>query len=228
MNPSTVIVAFPGRVTSGTINDVDIFIAYSLDGGNSFGPSSDPYLQIFHITNQSLDLGCFPSYSRELQEFMPSVALDPFGGVHLLYAECPAPESLDDPTPIAVGYAYWRSVADLSGAPYQKEVLLAPSVDSFAGQGGNEYQMIVSDGYCLVHAAYSGGGTVGYRRITLEGTCAVPADSDTDGQLTLNDVALFLSRYGCGDPQADLNLDLAVNTADVATFFQSYQCACRP
>lgn len=243
INPSNIFVAFCAR--GGSTTNRDIFIAFSADGGVSFGSSTQepsngsssqaPSSQVFRISDDSLRLDCFPPELGPTHEFLPSIAADPLGGVHLLYAECA--KSVNDveneinekyyASPVAIGYAYWRNVGELSGAPYYKQVFAPPQSGLTIGGDGNEYQMITSDGNCAVHAAYSNSGTICHRRIAVT-VCPPPGDADGDGNFTTSDVQLYLSLYGNGHAKADLNHDLEFNTQDLLIFLQSWQCGCQP
>jgi hypothetical protein len=162
---------------------------------------------------------------RATQDFSPSIAADPFGGVHLLYAQCLKLDNPAEETPVAIGYAYWRNVGELTGAPFHKQVFTGPFIASVGGNG-NDYHMIRSDGSCRVHAVYCDGFGVGHRRIDL--VCPPPGDVNADTQFNISDVELYLSMYGNADMQADLNLDLQLNVLDLTTFLASWQCQCRP
>lgn len=65
-------------------------------------------------------------------------------------------------------------------------------------------------------------GPAGGDRLLLLTPEPTPGDFDADGAATALDVARFLERFGAKDAHADINLDGAVNQADLVEFLRQW------
>ncbi len=86
-NPNNVYMVFTGRAESQTNqNNIDIFIAKSSDGGVNFsgtaGEGGDGF-RVVRLTDH--DLGDDLGPSAWAVQFHPSIAIDAWGGIHILY-----------------------------------------------------------------------------------------------------------------------------------------------
>src|SRR5262249_26110665 len=112
-NSSLVYMVFTGRADSETTTNIDIFIAKSTDGGQSFaGPTAEANgTHVVRLTDT--DLGDHQSGdSVGAVQFHPSIAVDQWGVIHVLYyVAWWVPPTCDD----CVGY--WKYKVRLAHIP---------------------------------------------------------------------------------------------------------------
>lgn len=114
-NPARVVVAFPARIASDTEN-VDLFIAVSEDGGDTFQPVTGVGNTAVHIQDDWLRIPgeVLPSWGS--QEWQPSIAIDQAGGVDVLFSRSVAPHTaLPENAQVETRLARWSSITALAG-----------------------------------------------------------------------------------------------------------------
>jgi hypothetical protein len=62
-------------------------------------------------------------------------------------------------------------------------------------------------------------------RVVVSG-CACPPDLNSDGELTFDDIQLFVTLYNTADARADLNGDQEWTFDDIQLFVQLYNAGC--
>jgi hypothetical protein len=232
LNTATLIVAFPGRSpASADPDNIDIWLAISFDGGNTFTDPSGLW-RIHHVTDDQLRLT--GECCARSQELMPSVAIDRYGGVNLMVARTVSDPSVPAGTAVAsIRYARWPSIMSLTQPPTVIDLsgpfTVAPGFS--IGASGNDYHMVTTAG-CFVWAAYAkttpaGRPRVCVRRITLRPTCILVdiADFNDDGVVDNADPLAFAAALGAGLPSADINKDAAVDGADLAAYMAAFAAA---
>jgi hypothetical protein len=218
VDPGLAVIVFAAESASLPGN-VDLFIAVSTDSGETF-----PEQNVYRIDDkQLLAPGEAPGQTDQV---MPAVAIDPLGGINLLYVNSRDSDVSGGITRVAVRYARFPSVASLTGPAFVRDLspLFALTSQFRIGAGAHDYQMIVSAG-CALYAAYAypadgGVGSIFVRRITV-GPCGT-ADADTDGAVTAADVALFSAAFPVAGQAADVNMDDRVNARDVLDFMGAF------
>jgi hypothetical protein len=234
-NSETVVVAFPGVPNVEVNRTIDVYVAVSTDGGDSFTLANQP--RVFRIPDSTWRLPGEPE--EPTQELIPSVAIDSQGGVNLL-----AIRMASDGLTASVRYARWGSLGSLtSGAAPSVVWRLSQDYQiSAIGIGGtsrNDYQMITTSG-CYVWCGYaipsvpgSGGITdVWVQRIDLlAGSCTMAAnvaDFNRDSTITTDDAVAFTTAYAVGAITADVDRNQTVNAADAVVYLNAYNEASHP
>jgi hypothetical protein len=181
-------------------------------------------------------------------EWLPSIAVDPAGGVNLVFLRTvstqfyPGTNTLRSPedTRVTVRYARWASIQSLAAAqqPFLADLKLQDGVttaesEAFGG-AGFDYIMMTAPSCQSVHIAWpykapgspAGAWNMFTTRVDLN--ACPPADVNGDQIVDANDAMLFPPAYVAGAPLADVNRDSAVTPADNTLFWESYICQCRP
>ncbi|MEX2218959.1 MAG: GC-type dockerin domain-anchored protein [Phycisphaerales bacterium] len=237
---SIVYIIFSARdAGAGNASNVDLFVAYSENGGETFPPQ-----QVFRLTDRQLAIEGSPDV--EADQLIPAIAIDGEGGINILFIHTTSPDGPNTPTPPAqrtlanVYYARFTDRTQLAATPFIDDLTpggfeVSPIVNGSGlsiGFNLNEYMMLDAVG-CTVYAVYcrteippvTGDrlGTVCFRRISVTDGCM--ADSDGDGAITANDPPAFMNAYAAGAPRADMNLDGTVNAQDGVAFLSAYAAA---
>jgi hypothetical protein len=222
----TVFVTFIG-IDENEPENPDVFVAVSLDGGESFDIGN-----VYRLYDDHLLLS--HEEPRLAVQAMPSIAIDKLGGINLIFIH--HRDQAGTPIEVTVRYARFDTVASMAGPASHVQDLtpLFPLTSTFQiGLLSNDYQMIAASG-CVLYAAYARtdpafplrGSSVYVRRIVI-GSCGL-ADADGDGNISSNDPPVFLAAMAANSLQADVNMDGAVDVQDSMEFFNAYNAAYPP
>jgi hypothetical protein len=222
--------AFLGRTASTGPNDIDLFIAYSADGGANFAGAVQGQ-QVLHLTDAQL--GDPPG----AVQFMPCIAVASTGQVGVFYYVATSD-----------GANFWQYKLKLVVLqPFSLPLQPNPSlwtldITPVWGMGDAATLYLKNDrvffgDYCMAHSrgcelwfgfVSRHEHTVSVGTYVCQVNLCVDADSDNDGALTAADPPLFASRFASGDFRADLNRNSQLDAGDVTRFLQSYSCQCNP
>jgi hypothetical protein len=216
-DPNTVYVAFCGGA-SPSATDVDLFISKGTPDAQT------GVLEFSTCRVTGPQLGESPSGRYDL--WLPSIAVDCFGGINLLYWRTASA----DPTPTPVGsvkYARFESFSQISSGQHASfSAVLSALVPQNTGAVFGDYHMLVSAGCGRLYAAWvtdqSGSPQAYVNRITL-GSCPNPGDFDNNGLVNLDDLNAFLSAFSVGSASADVNQDQCTNSLDAITFIDAWR-----
>src|SRR5262249_45864509 len=133
---------------TGTDGNVDLYIAQSRDGGRHFLPQNTLHLTDAHLGDE-VDGG------PEVDQVLPSITVDRFHRVHILY------HAMTRTGTSATFRAKWAMIPSFSAGVTPAQVVKAPLAPVFSQphlNGGGvssllDYDMIASSG-CLVYAVY--------------------------------------------------------------------------
>ncbi|MFN0131084.1 MAG: hypothetical protein ACKVW3_00895 [Phycisphaerales bacterium] len=223
-NGNNLYVAFAGRPTSTTGN-VDLFIAWSRDGGATFDP-----LDTLRLTDDHHFLPNDPQAGSD--EFQPSIGVDQWGGLHILYYSSTSPDTSTVQTALfTVRYAYIQYFAgQLTQNPSVR--VLSPAfsfdVDPFPNitQPGLDYQQL-SVSNCVTAVCYittEEGTFNAYVRRIVNTACII--DYDGNGTIDSGDAFAFNENYAAGSSGADINGDGETAPPDWVQYMAQWAAAC--
>jgi hypothetical protein len=216
-NPSNVYVAFVGTADqSGSDRNLDLYVALSTDAGATFSAGNVRRLTDSELGDTAL--------SESADQIFPSVAVDGYGGINLLYY------LVDDDGQLNAKYA---KLPSFTASPFVAKLNDPFTPDVFSTNEGNfigDYHMIGASG-CTVIPAYMSvheDPTTHDRRyaIYVNHIKICEADADDNGLVDAGDPPAFASQFLVTDPRADLTQDQAVDAADVLRFQETYICGC--
>ncbi len=225
-----VYVAFYAKASENSSN-TDLFIAKSIDGGETFDNSD-----LLHITDAML--GLTPDgYNPD--QMVPGIAIDSCGGINIMFYD-----NRNDTNPNDCEYwvdVYYARITNFDTTPSISQWRLTPQsvrVDNLGAKLLGDYHNITvsADGQTL-YAAYisrnnanpspttTGNRTRSLHRINLN--CTGPASDFTgDGEVTEADlaayIAAYIAEYSSGGMAADLDLDWVVDVNDFVTYIDWY------
>ena len=227
--PNWVYVAFTARREVGSSN-VDIYIARSTDGGETFLNQN-----ILHLTDEVLH-GITPDANGP-DQVLPAIVVDGCGVPCLIWYDTRNDVTSTDETEVDVYFARIRDFA----TPNPIVTVIRLSEQSFSatyqGQYGptpllfGHYQQIAARGRRVYpsYVKYVWDDTLQdwrrrffVQRISV--TCL--ADFNLNGEADSEDVVLFNAAYFAGDGEADLNGDGAIDAEDYVLFTASYSGVC--
>jgi hypothetical protein len=202
--------------------NVDIFIARSVDGGATFDPKNT-----VRLTDALLG-DVAPAGAPPVDQILPAIAIDRFGGVNILYY------ALLDTGGSYTAQPKWARISGLSGVIGAGDIqtkVLGPAFPRPTLNDGSigilkEYQMIAASGsvlYACYMSAHEGPMNIYVSKIDLS-----PLDVDGDGIPDGRDIGAFVGALANGLPEADVNDDHAVDGADVEAFLASLRCGGAP
>jgi hypothetical protein len=219
-NPQFVYVVFSAssqpHIGSGDDQDIDLYIAQSIDGGQTF-----PVNRRLRITNAQL------GDAVGTDQFMPSITIDQYGGVNLLYFRIgpTAPHASDAiPEPdVVVEYARIASFA----VPLSQTIVVRHlTLPWRAVSALQDYLTIASSG-CNIYACYPKAEGDGLsQNVYISRISACVADVDSDGVVDEQDIAAFTTAYLTAQAPADVDQDGVVSSGDIQTFVTGYSCGC--
>jgi hypothetical protein len=225
---NTIYMVFPAR-KPGNLNNIDLYIARSTDGGVNFsGPSGLEGIEVLRLRDVE-DLGEVDG-SHQL---MPTIAVDHHGGVNVFYYSARKlnnvwhyqPKYLrianfqTHPHPSVVQFALTNSF-ELDSAPVMQSTLGIKFFGDYIQADSRR---------CIVYAGFPSrhdGGVTGIY-VTMIEAC-IEVDFDQDGDVTMNDADLFAQYFAASDLRADLDGDGELTTNDVNCFLQAFACVCNP
>lgn len=150
-NGDEVYVAFAGRAGSTTAN-VDLFIAKSTNGGETF-----TFDNTLRLTDDHLYMTT--DARVETDQWQPSIGVDPWGGIHILYYSSTSPDTSTIATALfQVRYAYIPTFAGILSQnpavrslspPYSMNVMPVPTL----GDPGLDYHQLSVNG-CVTAVCY--------------------------------------------------------------------------
>jgi hypothetical protein len=210
-----VYVAYCGHDPAEPGQNIDIYIARSVNGGRTFLPANT-----LRLTDAILQP------PNNLIQIRPSIAVDACGGVNLFY------------------YQYHVSNMSAGEHWYEPRYLRIPSFPSTAGifkaslgpwfmvqtnEFMGDYDRMAAAGNTLYipHTSKDADGSwnVYCNKVTVQ--CVI-ADVDSNQEINVIDASTFTAWYSVADPRADLNHDGAVDLSDQQLFCASYACGCNP
>jgi hypothetical protein len=212
-----VYVVFCGACESTSADKLDLIVAKSLNGGQSFLATNT-----LHLTQSWLEA---PSNTDQT---FPAIVVDKFGGVNILWYQV-----MPDETDFAQAWARvgWCRIANFS-APFTppKVKYLTPWWHTRRDAIGNteylgDYIGICSSG-CFVFGGYMSCHENTWPNFYCTRLDLCTADVDTDGLVNSMDLMAFGNAYSAGSSTADLTEDQQVNGYDVLKFQEAYTCGC--
>lgn len=226
-----VYVAFCARASRGSTN-TDLYVARSIGAEASqfaFPPPSAT--SFFHLADTFLGT---PAGTNGADQFVPAIAIDSCGGVNLMfYDNRHDPDRTDSVELVDVYYA--RIVDYGTGNESVTQHRLTPRSIRVENLGGNRFlgdshNLTVSADGTTIYAAYiardsadpvTGDRTCYVHRIDIN--CSGPlAEMTGDGAVTEADAAAFATAWAAGEPEADTNLDMAVDADDLVNYLITY------
>ncbi|HRQ71762.1 MAG TPA: hypothetical protein PLU35_01905 [Phycisphaerales bacterium] len=222
-----VYVAFYAKSSAGSTN-TDLILSRSTDRGQSFPVGQQTFLQ---VTDSLLGL---TADTHGPDQFVPAIAIDACGGVNLMfYDNRHDPDLTDAEEWVDVYYA--RIMGFGTANPIVQQWRLTPEsfrVDNLpTGFLGDYHNLSVSADGNTLYAAYiardmadpeHGPHTRYLHRINVNPCEGFLLDFNGDGNVDEADTTLFLAAFDAKDPQADLNLDWAVDAEDLTLFLDWY------
>ena len=226
-----VYVAFCAR-TSRSSTNTDVYIARSVNAETSaFAFPSPGFPNFLHLTDTLLGT---PTGTDGADQFVPAIAIDSCGGVNLMfYDNRHDPDRTDSVELVDV---YYARIADYgTGGETVTQHRLTPQsirVDNLGGNRflGDSHNLTVSADGTTIYAAYiardsadpvTGDRTCYVHRIDIN--CSGPlAEMTGDGAVTEADAAAFATAWAAGEPEADTNLDMAVDADDLVNYLITY------
>jgi hypothetical protein len=226
-----VYVAFCAREAPSSTN-TDLYISRSEESQTSdidfpFNPS-----HFFHVTDTFLGT---TTGTDGADQFVPAIAIDSCGGVNLMfYDNRNDPDRTDS---IELVDVYYARIANYgTGSETVTQHRLTPQsfrVDNLGGNRflGDYHNLTVSPSGRTIYAAYisrdnadpvDGGRTCYVHKINIICSGGPLAEMNGDGSLTGDDAVAFTTAWAAGDPEADTNLDMAVNADDLVDYLLTY------
>lgn len=217
-NASSVYITFAGTVDASVPDrNLDLFIARSTDGGSSFGFSNR-----LRVTDSMLGDGA------GTDQFMPSIWVDGFGGVNLLYYRVGVPTTDSDMFPFVQAmyarFAQFQGPLTANPSVIPLSPLFQPPT-TLGGQHMGDYCMIAGTG-CLLFpcfiSTHEGSSNFYVSRISL-----CKADVDSDGYVNPPaDANQFASAFINAQPAADIDGNGVIDASDVVLVQQALTCGC--
>ena len=231
-DPNHVYVAFYARSAAESTN-TDIIIHRSVDGGETFDPSTQDNPDFLHLTDALLGL---TAGAHGPDQLVPAIAVDACGGVNVMFYD-----NRHDPDPddCEIWYdVYFARITNFGPTPTVAQWRLTPqsfrvdNLDIAGKQFFGEYQHMTlsADGTTLYLASIArnmgdpedGVRTCSLHRVNLNCLGAGPADFTGDGEVNGADMEGYLAAFAGGEAAADVDLDWAVGLDDFITYAEWY------
>ena len=227
-----VYVAFAARAASSSTN-TELYISRSVDSQlptiDFPGPGS---FEFFHVSDTFLGTA---TGTDGADQFVPAIAIDSCGGVNLMfYDNRHDPDRTDSVELVDV---YYARIADYgTGSETITQHRLTPQsirVDNLSGYSflGDYHNLTVSPSGRTIYAAYisrdnadpmAGDRTCYVHRINVVCSGGPLAEMNGDGSVTEADAVAFTTAWAAGEPEADTDLDMAVDVDDLVDYLITY------